>query len=79
MILIYVATCDYGSMYTVLIPAETTSFTYNFPITDDDLYEMDESFKLQIVPSTLHRQIKRRQPYAATITILDDEDRKLFV
>ena len=75
----YVATCDYGSMYTVLIPAETTSFTYNFPITDDDLYEMDESFKLQIVPSTLHRQIKRRQPYAATINIFDDEDRELFV
>ena len=75
----YVATCDYGSMYTVLIPANTTSFTYNFTINDDDVYEMDESFKLQIVPSTLHRQIKRKQPYATTITILDDEDRELFV
>ena len=75
----YVAICDYGSMYTVLIPANTTSFTYNFPITDDDLYEMDESFKLQIVPSTLHRQIKRITPFAATITIMDDEDRELFV
>ena len=75
-----IATCDYGSrIRNVTIPANTTSFTYNLPITDDDLFEIDETFTLQIVPSTLHRQIKRKHPYAATVTVFDDEERELFI
>ena len=66
-------------MYIVPIPAHTTSFTYNIPITDDDVNEINEIFKVQIVAPPSRSQIKRRQPYAATITVLDDEQRELFV
>ena len=43
------------------------------------MYEINEIFKVQIVAPPLHSQIKRRQPYATTITVLDDEERELFV
>ena len=66
-------------MHTVPIPTDTTSFTYNIPITDDDLFEIDETFKVQIVEGSLHRQIKRVQPYETTVTITNDEERELFV
>ena len=75
-----VAPCDRVSeMYNVSIPAYTTSFTYNIPITDDDVYEIDEIFKVRIVAPPSRSQVKRGQPYAATITVLDDEQRELFV
>lgn len=66
-------------MHTVAIPTDITSFTYNIPITDDSLFEMDETFKVQIVETSLHRQIKRAQPYATTVTINDDEECESFV
>ena len=40
---------------------------------------MDETFKVQIVETSLHSQIKRAQPYATTVTINDDEECESFV
>ena len=75
-----VATYDYDSrVHIVPIPINTTSLTYNVAINDDDLYEMNETFKLQIIATSLHRQIKRTQPYVTTVTIIDDDERELFV
>ena len=75
-----VATCDYGSrVHTVPIPTNVTSFTYNITINDDDLYEIDETFKLQINETSLHTQIKRIHPYVTTVTIVEDDERELFV
>ena len=66
-------------MHTVPIPTDTTSFTYKIPIIDDDLFEIDETFKVQIVDTSLHRQIKRTQPFTTTVTMYDDEERESFV
>ena len=75
-----VATYDYDSrVHIVPIPINTTSLTYNVAINDDDLYEMNETFKLQIIATSLHRQIKTTQPNVTTVTIIDDDERELFV
>ena len=75
-----VATYDYDSrVHIVPIPINTTSLTYNVAINDDDLYEMNETFKLQIIATSLHQKIKRPQPYVTTVTIIDDDERELFV
>ena len=66
-------------MHTVLIPNDTTSFTYKIPIIDDDLFEIVETFEVQIVETSLHGYIKRAQPYATTVTVSDDEERESFV
>ena len=75
-----VATCDYDSrVHIVPIPINMTSLIYNVAINDDDLYEMNEAFKLQIIATSLHRQIKITQPNVTTVTIIDDDERELFV
>ena len=67
---------DYNSgPYTITILAGQTTATFNVPINDDDILEIDENFMLTI-NSSLPDGITRGTPSEATVTIVDD-DRKL--
>ena len=45
-------------------------------INDDDLFENDETFQLEIIESSLHGNINRDEPYIITITITDNDERE---
>ena len=49
--------------------------SFSVDITDDDIYEESEEFKLTINP-TLPRRVFRAAPYIATVSIVDDEEGK---
>ena len=67
---------DYTSgPYTVTIPAGQTTATFNVPINDDNILEIDENFMLTIDASSLPGSIRLSTPSEATVTIVDD-DRK---
>ena len=54
-----------------------TTFTYNFSILDDDVYEIDEEFTLAIHSSEHSRHIIIDQGMdTVRITIKDDEERE---
>ena len=59
-----------------MIPFNQTIFTYDVPINDDSLFEIDEIFTLEILASSLHSNIERKNPNRATITIINDEERE---
>ena len=63
-------------MYTIPIPSDTITFTYTFAIYDDDLFEIDEMFKVEVIESSLHEHINREEPYKARITIANNDGRK---
>ena len=68
---------DYGSgPYTVTFPAGETSASFDIPINDDDILEVNEDFMLTIDPSSLPTGGTVGNPGQATVTIVDD-DRKL--
>ena len=72
-----VANFDYDSgVHTISIPIDTTTFKYNVSINDDDLFETDEIFKLEIIESSLHEKISRGEHYITTINITDNDKRK---
>ena len=67
---------DYTSgPYTVIIPAGQTTATFNIPITDDMILEIDEDFMLTIDGPSLPTGVTRGTPNVTTVTIVDD-DRK---
>ena len=67
---------DYDSgPYTVTIPAGQTTATFNVPINDDMILEIDEDFMLTIDGPSLPTGVTRGNPDEATVTIVDD-DRK---
>ena len=69
---------DYTSgPYTVTIPAGQTTATFNIPIINDDILEIDENLMLTI-NSSLPDGVTRGTPSEATVTIVDD-DRKLLL
>ena len=74
----YIATgeCDYGDEpLIVTIPFNVTTFKYNLPILNDDVYEIDEIFTVEIASSN-HSQIKISRADRADVTIIDDEERE---
>ena len=72
-----VANFDYDSgVHIIPIPIGETIITYNFTIFDDDLFEFDETFKLDIIESSLHKKVNRKEPYTATITIINNDERE---
>ena len=77
MMSIITGRCDYEpGPYNVPIPTGVTTFTYNFSILDDDVYEIDEEFTLEI-HSSPHGQVRINQRMdTTTITIKDDEERE---
>ena len=69
---------DYDSgPYTVTIPAGQTNATFNVPITDDNILEGNENFTLTINTSSLSNGVTRDDLNQATVTIVDNDDRKL--
>ena len=67
---------DYDSgPYTVTFPAGTTTVPFNIPITDDNIFEGDETFDVTIIGNTLPDGVTRGTPGSATVNIRDN-DRK---
>ena len=55
-----------------------TSVPFDIPINDDDIYEINENFRLTIDPNSLPPTgVTVGNPDQATVTIVDD-DRKLI-
>ena len=52
-------------------------FNYTVMINDDDLFEMDETFTLEIKNST-HEQVEVGSLARTTITVISEENRELF-
>ena len=72
-----VGMCDYGSgRHSVTFPAGVTRVSFNINITDDDLFEGPEAFNLAFVSSSLPSNVLLGYPTRATVTIVDDEERK---
>ena len=68
---------DYTSgPYPVTFPVGQTTATFNIPINDDNIFEIDENFILTINPSLLPTRITTvGNSGQATVTIVDN-DRK---
>ena len=49
-----------------------TTFKYNITILDDDVYEINETFTVEIASSN-HHQVKIGDPDATKVTIIDYE------
>ena len=67
---------DYtGGDYPVIFPAGSTKENFSIPITDDDIYENDETFFLTLVIPQPAQDIgvMRGDPFMATVTIINDE------
>ena len=69
--------CDQFSetTYEVIFSNGTTTVTFSINITNDDIYEGDESFTLQIQDS-LPALVTLGEPNIATVIIQEDEDSK---
>jgi len=50
-----------------------TSFTFDIPITDDNIFESRENFALTIDQSSLPTGVNRGDPGEATVTIFNDD------
>ena len=69
---------DYDSgPYTVTFPAGQTTVLFNIPINDDNILEGNENFNLTINTSSLSNGVTRGDLDQATVTIVDNDDRKL--
>ena len=67
---------DYtGGDYPVIFPAGSTKESFSIPITNDDIFETDETFFLTLVipPPAQAIGVMRGDPYVATVTIRNDE------
>ena len=67
---------DYtGGDYPVIFPAGSTKANFSIPITDDDIFELDETFFLTLVipQSAQAIGVMRSDPFMATVTIIDDD------
>ena len=69
---------DYDSgPYTVTFPAGKTTVIFNIPINDDNILEGNENFNLTINTSSLSDGVTRGDLDQVTVTIVDNDDRKL--
>ena len=66
---------DYHSAtsYSVVFYAGMTNVSFNISIHDDDRFEGNESFILDIDPSTLPESVTVDDPGQATVMIVDDD------
>ena len=56
-----------------------TEATISIAITDDDIFEGNENFTLTIDSDSLPSFVTIRNPGEATVTILDDDRKKLYI
>ena len=67
---------DYtGGDYSVIFPAGSTKESFSIPITNDEIFETDETFFLTLVIPQPAQDIgvMRGVPFMANITIINDE------
>ena len=67
---------DYtGGDYPVIFPAGSTKESFSIPITNDDMFELDETFFLTLVIPQPAQDIgvMRGVPFMAAVTIINDE------
>ena len=66
---------DYVSgPFNVTIPAGQTNASIDVPITDDNIYEQKEKFKLVIDQSSTLNGVLIGNPRKVTVVIADDSD-----
>ena len=71
---------DYTSgPYTVIFPAGQTTATFDVPINDDNILEGNEDFILTIDETLLPTGVTRGSPGNATVTIVDDDGKKIII
>ena len=63
----------------VILPAGSTSVSIDITIFNDIMLEYNETFRMIILELSIPYGIYPGSLTSTTITILDDEDRKLFV
>ena len=61
--------------YEVTFPAEMITVSFDVSITDDSMFEGNETFTVNILPSTLPSRVVQRAGCVVAVTI-DDEDSK---
>ena len=65
---------DYKSgPYRTTIKKRKTAAKFCFKIIDDDNWEMDEVFGLEINDTSLPSGVFRASPYRANVTLMDNE------
>ena len=71
---------DYNSgPYTVTFASGVTTAPFNIPITDDVIFEGNESIKFEIINSSLPSNVSVSNPDQATVIILDDDSKMNFI
>ena len=65
-------------MHIVPIPNDRMVFNYTVMINNDDIYEMDETFTLEIINSS-HDKVKIGDLHRTKITVTSDDHRELFI
>lgn len=61
--------------FDVTFPAGMTTASFNIPITDDNMFEGNESFTVTIVASTLPSQVVEGTDCVVVVTIVDDDSK----
>ena len=70
---------DYDSgPFTVTFPVGVTSVSFDIPINNNNILEVDEDFTLTIVHGTLPNGVTRGSIGQATVTIMDDDSEKFI-
>ena len=62
-----------------MFPAGVTEVASSIAVTDDDIFEGNENFTLTIDSASLPSFVTIRNPGEATVTILDDDRKKLYI
>ena len=63
--------------YTVTFTAGIIHTSFNFSLIDDDVFENSENFVLTIHPSSLPNNVTVGDPGQVTVTIVDNDGKKL--
>ena len=62
-----------------MFPAGVTEVAISIAVTDDNIFEGNENFTLTIDSASLTSYVTVRNPGEATVTILDDDRKKLYI
>ena len=76
LFIIVIGNADFNpGPFSVSFPAQMTTSSFSVPITDDSMFEGNETFTVTIVPSTLPSRVVPGADCVVTVTI-DDDDSK---
>ena len=57
----------------MMFPAESTSVPFDVNITNDDILEGNETFSLNIIPSSVPDRVIMGNPRLSEVTIVDND------